>query len=63
MFKKHLEEMAENEALLNHTEIKMIFGNLPPIYDLHKQMLEDLREASKNWSEDISIGIVIIYFH
>lgn len=59
MFKKHLEEMPENEALLNHTEIKMIFGNLPPIYEVHKQMLEDLREASKNWSEDISIGNII----
>lgn len=43
MFKQPLEEMAEedysngkNQALLNNTELKNIFGNLPPIYELHQ---------------------------
>lgn len=43
MFKQPLEEMAEeensngkNQALLNNTELKIIFGNLPPIYELHQ---------------------------
>lgn len=43
MFKQPLEEMAEEDnsngktqALLNNTELKIIFGNLPPIYELHQ---------------------------
>lgn len=44
MFKQPLEEMADTEedsngkiqALLNNTELKIIFGNLPPIYELHQ---------------------------
>lgn len=45
MFKQPLEEMADteednsngkNQALLNNTELKIIFGNLPPIYELHQ---------------------------
>lgn len=43
MFKQPLEEMTEedcsngkNQALLNNTELKIIFGNLPPIYELHQ---------------------------
>ena len=27
--------------LLNQTEIKIIFGNLPPIYDIHSKMLAE----------------------
>lgn len=64
MFKSHLEEMPESEALLNNTELKIIFGNVPPIYELHSRMLEELRYASAHWSEDTSIGkfFVILYF-
>ncbi|CAF4918339.1 unnamed protein product [Pieris macdunnoughi] len=43
MFKQPLEEMAEedtnngkNQALLNNTELKIIFGSLPPIFELHQ---------------------------
>lgn len=45
MFKQPLEEMTDTEednsngktqALLNNTELKIIFGNLPPIYELHQ---------------------------
>lgn len=63
MFKSPLEEMLEtspNEAILNATELKIIFGNLPPIYDLHRKMLEELRWASSHWAEDTSIGNIIL---
>ncbi|KAF2898591.1 hypothetical protein ILUMI_07581, partial [Ignelater luminosus] len=62
MFKKHLEEMPEEEALLNNTELKMIFGNLPPIYETHSKMLEELRWASSHWSEELSIGNIILKY-
>uniref|UniRef100_A0A2A4JZN1 DH domain-containing protein n=1 Tax=Heliothis virescens TaxID=7102 RepID=A0A2A4JZN1_HELVI len=69
MFKQPLEEMAEddnsngkNQALLNNTELKIIFGNLPPIYELHQRMLEELRFAQAHWSEETSIGRLVLRY-
>ncbi|CAB3248321.1 unnamed protein product [Arctia plantaginis] len=69
MFKQPLEEMAEednsngkNQALLNNTELKIIFGNLPPIYELHQRMLEELRYAQAHWSEETSIGRLVLRY-
>lgn len=62
MFKKHLEEMPEEEALLNNTELKIIFGNLPPIYETHLKMLDELKWTSMHWSEDKSIGNIILKY-
>lgn len=67
MFKQPLEEMTEEESetmkpLLNNTELKIIFGNLPPIYELHRRMLEELKWASSNWSEDVSIGRLVLKY-
>lgn len=52
--------MPESEALLNNTEMKIIFGNLPPIYETHSKMLEELRWGSAHWSEDTSVGKCLI---
>ncbi|XP_045529668.1 protein ECT2 isoform X5 [Pieris brassicae] len=69
MFKQPLEEMAEedtnngkNQALLNNTELKIIFGNLPPIYELHQRMLEELKWAQAHWSEEVSIGRLVLRY-
>ncbi|KAF5305669.1 hypothetical protein FQA39_LY09158 [Lamprigera yunnana] len=62
MFKKHLEDMSEEEALLNNTELKMIFGNLPLIYETHMRMLEELRWISAYWSEECSLGNIILKY-
>ncbi|CAK1599944.1 unnamed protein product [Parnassius mnemosyne] len=69
MFKQPLEEMAEedsnngkNQALLNNTELKIIFGNLPPIYELHQRMLEELHYAQSHWSEEVSIGRLVLRY-
>ncbi|KAF5277685.1 hypothetical protein FQR65_LT03665 [Abscondita terminalis] len=62
MFKKHLEEMHEEEALLNNTELKIIFGNLPLIYETHVKMLEELRWTSAHWTEERSIGNIILKY-
>lgn len=42
--------------------MKIIFGNLPPIYEVHKQMLEELCWASSHWKEDLSIGKVFLKY-
>jgi len=46
--------------LLNSTELKIIFGNFPPIYDVHKQLLEALRCTIAHWTEDVSIGQIFL---
>jgi hypothetical protein len=63
MFKKPLEDLSESEFhLLNNTELKIIFGNLPPIFEVHKQMLEELTWAASHWKEDFSIGQVFLKY-
>ncbi|XP_041973967.1 protein ECT2 isoform X7 [Aricia agestis] len=69
MFKQPLEVMVEedstngkNQALLNNTELKIIFGNLPPIYELHQRMLEELHYAQAHWSEEVGIGRLVLKY-
>ncbi|XP_060518985.1 protein ECT2 isoform X3 [Cylas formicarius] len=62
MFKKHLEDMPDEDALLNNTELNLIFGKLPPIYETHLKMLDEMRWLSAHWTEDKSIGNIIIKY-
>ena len=63
MFKSPLENMSEAEGpLLNNTELKIIFGNLPPIYEVHQKMLEELCWAASHWKEDFSIGKLFLKY-
>ena len=40
VFKKPLDDPNQHGGpLLNQTELKIIFGNLPPIYDVHMKLL------------------------
>ncbi|XP_038117928.1 protein ECT2 isoform X3 [Culex quinquefasciatus] len=63
LFKDPLEEMIEKDtenALLNKSELKSIFSNFLPIHDVHKRMLNRLKEIHANWAEDHLIGQIII---
>ncbi|XP_031779263.1 protein ECT2 isoform X7 [Nasonia vitripennis] len=63
LFKSPLEDLIETSGeLLNSTEAKIIFGNFPPIYEVHKQMLEELRFCANHWSEENSIGNIFLKF-
>ncbi|XP_065214555.1 protein ECT2 isoform X12 [Planococcus citri] len=63
LFKASLEKMVDTEAqLLNATELKIIFGHLPPIYSAHCDMLEELKEMVSKWSDDISVGELILKY-
>ena len=50
----------KDEELLNKSEIKAIFSNFAPIFEVHSQMLNHFREMQKNWREDCLIGKVIL---
>ncbi|RZC41319.1 RhoGEF domain containing protein, partial [Asbolus verrucosus] len=62
MFKKHLEDMPEEEALLNNTELNLIFGKVPAIYDTHVKMLNEMRCYASSWSEEHTIGSIIVKY-
>ncbi|XP_050428638.1 protein ECT2 isoform X2 [Adelges cooleyi] len=63
VYKEPLEEMVDKEDyLLNNTEIKIIFGNVLPIYQVHREMLEELKCLAGTWQEDSSIGSVFLKY-
>ncbi|KAL4107891.1 hypothetical protein QTP88_018165 [Uroleucon formosanum] len=63
VYKEPLEEMIDKEdSLLNNTEIKIIFGNVLPIYQVHREMLEELKCLATSWQEDSSIGSVFLKY-
>ena len=49
-------------ALLDEQEMKIIFGSLPPILKVHSDMLKKLVEAEAAWSENMTVGKIILEF-
>ncbi|ETN66757.1 hypothetical protein AND_001451 [Anopheles darlingi] len=61
LFKEPLEEMVESEnALLNKSELRSIFGNFLPIHDVHKRMLARLQAIHGHWAEEVLIGQIVL---
>ncbi|GAB0089910.1 ECT2 [Sergentomyia squamirostris] len=63
LFKEPLEIDADtnaNDALLNKSEIRAIFSNFLPIYDVHRQMFNSIKELQACWTEDCLIGKIIL---
>ncbi|XP_035205764.1 protein ECT2-like isoform X2 [Stegodyphus dumicola] len=61
VFKEPLEHPEQiGGPLLAPAEIKIIFGNLLPIYEIHQQIRNELANIINNWSEDHSIGNLIL---
>ena len=61
MFKKPLEDPSQvGWPLLDPTEVKIIFGNLPPIHEIHFELLLQLKNTAMNWKEDISVGALFL---
>jgi hypothetical protein len=61
VFKKPLEDPSQvGGSLLDPTEVKIIFGNLPPIHEIHFELLVQLKNTALNWREDISVGALIL---
>lgn len=61
IFRTPLEERSDsNDFILNKSEVKNIFGNFASIHEVHKRMLNKLREIQINWTEESSIGQIIL---
>lgn len=64
LFKEPLESKeGESAALLNPTELRIIFGNLPPIYEVHRDMLAELQRAAASWRDDTTkVGAILLNY-
>ncbi|XP_026131057.1 protein ECT2-like isoform X2 [Carassius auratus] len=48
--------------ILAQEEIKTIFGSIPDIYEVHMRIKADLEELVMNWSEERSVGDIILKY-
>lgn len=61
LFKLPLENPDTNDPVLPATEVKIIFGNLTPIYEIHKNLLSNLESLIEaDWKETNCIGKVFV---
>ena len=59
VFKEPLED--PKMQLLNQTQMKIIFGNVSPILEVHEMMLSDLRACLRDWREETTrVGDVLL---
>ncbi|KAK8742664.1 hypothetical protein OTU49_001613 [Cherax quadricarinatus] len=48
--------------MLDAQELRYIFGNVPPIHEVHTRMRNDLLHLAHNWTDDASIGEIILKY-
>lgn len=54
--------MPDDTALLNNTELNLIFGKLPLIYEAHSLMFKEFEFYLNSWTEEAKIGDTIVKF-
>lgn len=60
-FKEEIENTNQpGGPLLDPQHVKAIFGGIPPIFDVHVKLRDELGEIVNNWQEDACIGDTII---
>ncbi|XP_061194759.1 protein ECT2-like isoform X2 [Saccostrea echinata] len=60
VFKSEIEKPNQyHGAILAPQDIKLIFGNIPPIYKVHCEIKEELTAMMENWTEECLVGQVI----
>ncbi|KAJ8418844.1 hypothetical protein AAFF_G00003430 [Aldrovandia affinis] len=63
LFKHPLEKEGQvGGPILAQEEIKTIFGSIPEMYEVHSRIKADLEELVVDWSEDKSVGDIILKY-
>ncbi|KAJ0032733.1 hypothetical protein NQD34_002814 [Periophthalmus magnuspinnatus] len=63
LFKIPLEKEGQvGGPILAQEELKTIFGSIPDIYEVHKRIKSDLEDLLTDWSEDNSVGDIILKY-
>ena len=47
-------------AILSNTDSRMIFDKIPPILEVHEEIMRDLELLLDNWSDDLPVANVIL---
>ena len=60
-FKAEIEKPEQpGGPLLDPTDVKLICGKVPPIYEVHKKLRDELAEKCARWREESCIGDVLV---
>uniref|UniRef100_A0AAV2KSV2 Protein ECT2 n=1 Tax=Knipowitschia caucasica TaxID=637954 RepID=A0AAV2KSV2_KNICA len=63
LFKFPLEKEGQvGGPILAQEELKTIFGSIPDIYEVHKRIKSDLEDLLTDWSENCSVGDIILKY-
>ncbi|XP_026852745.2 protein ECT2 isoform X1 [Electrophorus electricus] len=63
LFKYPLEKEGQvGGPILAQEEVKTIFGSIPDIYEVHTRIKADLEDLLVDWSEDKSVGDIILKY-
>ncbi|XP_037075712.1 protein ECT2-like isoform X2 [Pollicipes pollicipes] len=63
LFKEPLEAVDQvGGPLLEPPDIKIIFGNIPPMYEVHQQLRDDLARMAHHWRDELSVGEAVIKY-
>ncbi|XP_076033603.1 protein ECT2-like isoform X2 [Oratosquilla oratoria] len=63
VIKEPLEDASQpGGPMLDAQELRYIFGHLPPIHDVHTRLRDDLLHLAHNWSEEATIGEIILRY-
>ncbi|KAI0240759.1 Protein ECT2 [Lamellibrachia satsuma] len=61
VFKEEIERPDQpGGPILDPPNVKIIFGEVPPIYNAHIKMRDELNELMNNWREDCLVGDVFL---
>lgn len=61
IFRTPLDDRADSvDYILNKSEVKKIFGNFASIHEAHQKMMNKLKDIHINWTEESSIGQIIL---
>ncbi|XP_050045914.1 protein ECT2-like isoform X1 [Dermacentor andersoni] len=62
LFKAPLEDPSSmaGEPLLDSAEVRLIFGHLPPIYEVHRSLQLQLQAMLRTWSDDHAVGEAVL---
>jgi hypothetical protein len=61
VFKEEIENPNQpGGPIIDPQNIKAIFGGIPPIFEVHVKIRDELSEIINNWQEDALVGNVIL---
>jgi len=62
VFKEEIEKSDQpGGSILDAQDVKVIFGGIPPIYDIHIKIRDELSETVSRWCDDAPVGAIFMH--